>query len=90
MNRREKFWLKNLFCFVLLILIFIFVSFVNALLFNNSYMQEEQEELVIFQKQIEWAVMPYLKTKDYSHIQEYCNEFKDSSIKIRILIKAVI
>lgn len=84
MNKREKFWLKNLISFAILILIFIFLSLGNAILFNNSYMQEEKEELSIFQKQIEWAVLPALKDKNFSSIKKYCEDFKNSSVKIRI------
>ena len=71
MNKREKFWLNNLLWFSGLMVVFIGLSMFNILKFNSSYMAEEQAELVIFQKQIEWAISPLLKNNDYDSIKKY-------------------
>lgn len=84
MNKRDKFWINNLLCFAGIILIFTIISLYNVLLFNKSYMQEEKSELQVFQKQIEWAIKPYLANKDYANIKKYCEDFSDKDINIGI------
>lgn len=85
MNKRDKFWINKLLCFAGIIFVFTVISLYNILLFNNSYMQEEKSELFVFQKQIEWAVKPYLASKDYANIKKYCEDFSGKDLNIRIL-----
>lgn len=84
MKKRDKYWLTRLLESLIIILIFVSISLFNILQFNHSYMEEEQEELQVFARQIEWAVLPYLKNKDFETIKKYTNDFKDEDISIRI------
>lgn len=88
MNKRDKYWFKNLLIFIFVLLIFISVTLYNIIQFNASYMQEEREELNIFQKQIEWAVKPYLERGDFSTVKKYCEDFYDEDVKFRIFDKS--
>ena len=47
-------------------------------------MEEENEELIVFKKQVEWVIIPYLKAKDYKTIHKYCDDFKDEDITFRL------
>lgn len=87
MNRRDKFWISNLLRFTGIVLLFGLIFLYNIIHFNHSYMTEEYDELKVFQKQIEWAVKPYLEQNDIQTIKNYCNEFTEKSIKIRIFDK---
>lgn len=84
MNKREKFWLKNLIWIAMILFIFIGIYFASIYKFNKAYMEEEFQELPIFQKQIEWAVTPILKNKDLKSLNNYCKDFNDTTVKIRI------
>lgn len=84
MKKRDKYWLIRLLQSLIIVLIFLFISLFNIIQFNHSYMEEEQEELQVFTRQIEWAVFPYLKNKDFETIKKYTNDFKDEDIVIRI------
>lgn len=84
MNKREKFWIQNLLKFTGLVFIFAIISLFNIIKFNNSYMEEELKELYVFEKQIEWAVKPYLLKNDYQMIQKYCKDFRETNISLRI------
>lgn len=85
MNKRDRFWINKLLCFAGIIFIFTIISLYNILIFNKSYMQEEKAELFVFQKQIEWAIKPYLINKDYETIKKYCADFSGKELNIRIL-----
>lgn len=84
MNKREKFWLKNLIWIAVILLIFIGIYFASIYKFNKAYMEEEFQELPVFQKQIEWAITPMLKHKDLKSLNKYCKDFKDTTVKIQI------
>lgn len=84
MNKREKFWISKLIGFTIIILCFTLLSLYNIILFNNSYMKEEKAELSVFQRQIEWAIKPYLKNKDFTTLKKYCEDFEDEDIKFRL------
>ena len=84
MKKRDKYWLTRLFQSLIIVLIFLFISLFNIIQFNHSYMEEEQKELQVFTRQIEWAFFPYLKNKDFETIKKYTNDFKDEDIAIRI------
>lgn len=84
MNKREKFWVKNFIYSVGIIIALGLLSWYNIVTFGNSYMQEEKSELVIFQKQIEWGLKPYLKNGDVDSIKKYCKDFENEDIKFRI------
>ena len=84
MNKREKFWLKNLIWIAVILIIFIGIYFASIYKFNKAYMEEEFQELPVFQKQIEWAITPMLKHKDLKSLNKYCKDFKDTTVKIQI------
>lgn len=84
MNKREKSWINNLLWFSGFMVIFIALSMFNILKFNSSYMAEEQSELVIFQKQTEWAILPLLKNKDYNSVKQYCHDFIGNTVNFKI------
>lgn len=84
MNKREKFWLKNLIWIAMILFIFIGIYFASIYKFNKAYMEEEFQELPIFQKQIEWAVTPILKNKDLKSLNNYCKDFNNTTVKIQI------
>ena len=87
MKKRDKYWLTRLFQSLIIVLIFLFISLFNIIQFNHSYMEEEQKELQVFTRQIEWAILPYLKNKDFETIKKYASDFKDEDIAIRIFDK---
>ena len=84
MRKRDRFWLNQLLVLVILILVFIGVSLFNILQFNNSYMEEEYEELEMTKKHIEWAIKPFLKEKNYNMLQKYCDDLKNEDVVFRI------
>lgn len=84
MKKRDKYWLNRLLQALIIISIFVFISLFNIIQFNHSYMEEEREELQVFTRQIEWAVLPYLKNKDFETVKKYTADFKDEDITIRI------
>lgn len=84
MKKRDMFWIKRLLSFIIVMLIFALLSLYNIVQFNNSYMQEEKEEITIFSKQIEWAITPYLKNNDIKTIQKYCDDFRNKEIAFGI------
>ncbi len=87
MNKRDKFWIYRLLWFLGIIVVFTVLSFYNIIQFDASYMEEEKAELKIFQKQIEWAIMPYLKEKNYGVLREYCEDFAGEDVKFQIFDK---
>ena len=87
LKKRDKFWLKRWIFFIIVFLAFVTISFVNILLFNNSYMEEEREELNLFYRQVEWAVTPFLKEKDFEMVKKYCLDFDDDDYRFRIFDK---
>ena len=49
-NKREKFWIQNLLWLTGLVFVFALISLFNIHTFNNSYMEEERQELFVFEK----------------------------------------
>lgn len=84
MKKRDKFWIDRMLWVITIILFSAILSLYNIIQFNNSYMQEEREELEIFRKQIEWVIIPYLKDNDIETIKKYCSDFRNEDIKFRI------
>lgn len=84
MKKRDIFWLKQLLYFLIIIMIFAGISIFSIIHFNSSYMNEEQEELQIFKRQIIWVVEPYLKDKNFVKLRQYADDFKDEDIAFRI------
>ena len=84
MKKRDKFWIDRMLWVITIILFSAILSLYNIIQFNNSYMQEEREELEIFRKQIEWVIIPYLKDNDIETIKKYCSDFSNEDIKFRI------
>ena len=70
MKKRDKYWLIRLFQSLVVVLIFLSISLFNMVQFNHSYMEEEREELQVFTRQIEWAILPYLKNNDYENVKK--------------------
>lgn len=84
MKKRDSYWVNRIIGFLLITLFFGAISLFNIIQFNSTYMQEEREELQVFKRQIEWAIKPYLKSKDFSMLQKYCDDFKNEDIEFRI------
>ncbi len=84
MKKRDSFWVIRILQILLIVLVFFVISICNIVRFNSSYMQEEREELQVSKRQIVWAVQPILEKKNYSLLQEYCNDFQDEDIEFRI------
>lgn len=84
MKKRDLYWVNRILGFLLITLIFGIISLFNIIQFNSSYMQEEYEELQFFKKQIEWAINPYLKDRNFAILKEYCKDFQDDDIEFRV------
>ena len=84
MKKRDVYWLTKLFQGAVIVIIFVVISLVNIIQFNTSYMDEEQEEMQVLTRQIEWAVKPYLSVKDFQTVKKYAEDFKDEDITIRV------
>lgn len=85
MKKRDKFWLNKIIWIFTLVVMFIGLSVYNTLQFNKSYILEEKSEIIVFGKQVEWAISPLLKTNDIKTIQKYCNDFsQNQDFKFRI------
>ncbi len=84
MKKRDIYWIQWLFLFFGSIVLFSSIFFYSLVQFNSSYIEEEKDELYIFQKQILWATRPYLKTNNITELQKYGNDFTKEDIKFRI------
>lgn len=84
MKQRDLYWVKQIVIFLVTTVVFGFISVLNILQFNASYMQEEQEELLIFKRQIEWAIKPILQQGNTKLLQKYCNDFQEEDVEFRI------
>lgn len=84
MKKRDLFWVNKILVFLFITLIFGAISLFNIIQFNSSYIQEELEELQVFKRQIEWAINPFLKNRDFAELQKYCDDFKDEDVEFRI------
>lgn len=84
MNQRDLYWVKQIVIFLVITVVFGFISVLNILQFNASYMQEEREELLIFKRQIEWAIKPILQQGNTKLLQKYCNDFQEEDVEFRI------
>lgn len=84
MKQRDLYWVKQIIIFLFLTMFFGIISIINILQFNTSYMQEEQEELQIFKRQIEWAVKPILYQENNKLLQQYCDDFQEEDVEFRI------
>lgn len=84
MKKRDLYWVNQIVLFLIITIFFGIMSVFNILQFNTSYIQEEQEELQIYKRQIEWAIRPILQKKDNKLLQKYCNEFEKEDVEFRI------
>lgn len=84
MKQRDLYWVKQIIIFLFLTMFFGIISIINILQFNTSYMQEEQEELQIFKRQIEWAIKPILQQDNNKLLQQYCDDFQEEDVEFRI------
>lgn len=78
MKKRDKFWLRSFLQILFVGLVLVSISIYNIVQFNNSYIQEEKNEINIFEKQIKWSVVPYLQYNDFDALQEYVDDFKNN------------
>ena len=77
MKKRDIFWLNRVLLIVIFGIIFVCVSLYNIIQFNNSYIQEERNELEIYKKQVEWVIEPLLKNNDLTSLKKYAQDFSD-------------
>lgn len=87
MKKRDLYWIQWLIYFLVGIIIFVGIFFYSIIQFNNSYIQEEKDELNVFQKQIVWVITPYLKTNDIKKLQSYGADFIGEDVKFRVFDK---
>ncbi len=84
MKKRDIYWIQWLIVFFSSIVLFGGIFFFSLIQFNTSYIQEEKDELNVFQKQIIWAVTPYLKNGSLSELQKYGADFYATDVEFRI------
>jgi len=87
MKKRDLLWISGLIRFFLIIAAFVGIFFYSIVQFNTSYIQEEKGELNVFEKQIEWAAIPFIKNNDLKGLKNYANDFKGEDVKFRIFDK---
>lgn len=87
MKKRDLYWVNKIVIFLLITLFFGGISILNILQFNASFIKEEQEELQVFKRQIEWAAKPFLLKNDTKMLQKYCDDFQNEDIEFRIFDK---
>lgn len=87
MKQRDLYWVKQITIFLFITIFFGIISIINILQFNASYIQEERDELLIFKKQIEWAINPILQKNNIILLQKYCEDFKGKDVEFRIFDK---
>lgn len=87
MKQRDLYWVKQITIFLFITIFFGIISIINILQFNASYIQEERDELLIFKKQIEWAINPILQKNNITLLQKYCEDFKGKDVEFRIFDK---
>lgn len=86
MKKRDKFLISMPLYGAIMVLVAVFMAFNHLIDFNTSYMQEENTELKIFYKQMEWALKPYLEKGNLQMVKKYCEDFKeDADIRIRVM-----
>ena len=86
MKKRDKFLISLPLYGAVFVLISVLMTLNHIIDFNSSYMKEEHSEIRIFYKQVEWALKPYLATKDFDIVKSYCEDFKDDpDFRIRVL-----
>lgn len=84
MKKRDLYWVNEVVIFLIITIILGVIALFSILQFNASYMEEEQEELQVSKRQIEWVIIPFLENKNFSKIQQYCNDLKNEDLEIRI------
>ena len=77
MKKRDFFWLNRILIILIIGLIFFCISLYNIVQFNNSYIQEEKNELEIYKKQLEYTISSLIRNNDFDQIQKYAFLFKD-------------
>lgn len=84
MKKRDLYWVNEIVIFLVITLILGIIAVFSVLQFNASYMEEEQEELQIARKQVEWVIIPFIENKNFLKIKQYFNDFKNEDIELRI------
>lgn len=77
MKKRDLFWLNRVFIILFTGLVFVGISIFNIVQFNNTYIQEEKNELEIYRKQVEFAVSNLINNNDIEQLKKYALIFKD-------------
>ena len=77
MKKRDLFWLNRVLIILFTGLIFVGISIFNIVQFNNTYIQEEKNELEIYRKQVEFAVSTLINNNDIEQLKKYVSLFKD-------------
>ncbi len=77
MKKRDLFWLNRVLIILFTGLIFVGISIFNIVQFNNTYIQEEKNELEIYRKQVEFAVSTLINNNDIEQLKKYVFLFKD-------------
>ena len=77
MKKRDLFWLNRVLIILVAGLVFIGISIFNIVQFNNSYIQEEKNELEIYTKQVEYSISSLIKNNNTGELKNYTSIFKD-------------
>ncbi len=78
MKKRDLFWLNRILLILFTGLIFIGISIFNIVQFNNTYIQEEKNELEIYGKQVEYTVSSLLRNNNINELKNYAYIFKNN------------
>lgn len=87
MKKRDLYWIRWILLFLGVILLFGGIFFYSLIQFNVSYIKEEKDELNVFQKQIIWAITPYLKANAKNKLEDYTDDFYGEDVQFRIFDK---
>lgn len=77
MKKRDLFWLNRILIILITGLIFVGISIFNIVQFNNTYIQEEKNELEIYRKQVEFSASTLIKNNDFGQLKKYATLFQD-------------
>ena len=77
MKKRDLFWLNRILIILVAGLIIAGISIFNIVQFNNSYIQEEKNELEIYRKQVEYNIISLMKNNNIKELKNYASLFKN-------------
>lgn len=79
MKQRDLFWVNRILLIFFLGMVFIGISIWNMLYFNKAYIQEEQSELELYRKQIEYISTYFIKNNRLDELENFASIFKNNN-----------